>query len=233
MPAERPKTRRGPPGTRCRSGPPDLLRARHLQSSRLPNFVGAMNFPNLVFNVHVYCTQRSGKTGNPTNIAACAAQEGHSLQTRAEDRTDLSSPAQPRGPAWFVSEFGATSNPGLLDQLTREADRFLVGWTYWSWKYYGDPTGSAAEALVTAKGSSGPPPTSWLGHTPRRSPVDRSLFHSIRRMERSTSSTFPIMRARSNRGLRPDTGSLPQRLLRSGIRGFGDLPTRQSAARGG
>jgi len=116
------------------------------------NFVGAMNFSNLVFNVHVYCTQRSGKTGNPTNIAACAAQEGHSLQTRSEDRTDLTSPAQPRGPAWFVSEFGATSNPALLDQLTSEADRSLVGWTYWSWKYYGDPTGSAAEALVTANG---------------------------------------------------------------------------------
>ena len=27
-----------------------------------------------------------------------------------------------------------------------------MGWTYWSWKYYGDPTGSAAEALVTANG---------------------------------------------------------------------------------
>ena len=116
------------------------------------NFVGAMNFPNLVFNVHVYCTQRSGKTGNPTNIAACSAQEGHSLRTRSEDRTDLASPAQPHGPAWFISEFGATSSTALLDVLTSEADRALAGWTYWSWKYYGDPTGSAAEALVTANG---------------------------------------------------------------------------------
>jgi len=116
------------------------------------NFVGAMNLPDLVFNVHVYCTQRSGKTGNPTNVKACAAQEGHSLNTRSEDRTDLLSPAQPRGPAWFVSEFGATSSPALLDQLTAEADRALVGWTYWSWKYYGDPTGSAAEGLVTSEG---------------------------------------------------------------------------------
>ena len=116
------------------------------------NFVGTMNFPNLVFNVHVYCTQRSGKTGNPTNIAACAGQEGRSLLTRSEDRADLASPAQPLGPAWFVSEFGATSSPALLDRLTGEADRSLVGWTYWSWKYYGDPTGSAAEALVSADG---------------------------------------------------------------------------------
>jgi len=117
-----------------------------------PNFVGPMNFSNLVFNVHVYCAQRSGKTGNPTNIAGCAAHEQHSLKTRSEDRGDLGSPAQPQGPAWFVSEFGATSSATLLARLTTEADQSLVGWTYWSWKYYQDPTGSSAEALVAADG---------------------------------------------------------------------------------
>ena len=81
------------------------------------NFVGAMNFTNLVFNVHVYCGQRSGKSGNPTNIAACAAQEQRSLTTRSEDRTDLGTKAQPGGPAWFLSEFGATSIATLLDRL--------------------------------------------------------------------------------------------------------------------
>jgi len=116
------------------------------------NFVGPMNYSNLVFNVHVYCSQRSGKTGNPTNVAACALQEQHSLQTRSEDRSELASGAQPHGPPWFVSEFGATSSPALLGALTGEADASLVGWTYWSWKYYGDPTGSADEALVTASG---------------------------------------------------------------------------------
>ncbi len=116
------------------------------------NFVGPMNLPNLVFNVHVYCSQRSGKTGNPTSIAACAAEEQRSLQTRLEDRTDLGSAAQPRGPAWFLSEFGATSNAILLDRLTTEADNALIGWTYWSWKYYNDPTGSQDEALVTSDG---------------------------------------------------------------------------------
>jgi len=117
-----------------------------------PNFVGPMTFANLVFNVHVYCGQRSGKTGNPTNIAACASQEQRSLSTRSEDRNDLGSAAQPGGPAWFLSEFGATSNPVLLDRLTMEADRALVGWTYWSWKFYADPTGSSAEGLVTSTG---------------------------------------------------------------------------------
>ena len=31
-------------------------------------------------------------------------------------------------------------------------DAEQVGWVYWSWKYYGDPTGSAAESLVMADG---------------------------------------------------------------------------------
>ena len=119
------------------------------------NFVGPMPFANLVFNVHVYCGHRSGKTGNPTDIAACANQEQRSFTTRAEDRTDLGTTAQPGGPAWFLSEFGATSNPTLLDRLTAEADRSLVGWTYWSWKLYADPTGSSAEGLVSSDGSLG------------------------------------------------------------------------------
>jgi endoglycosylceramidase len=117
-----------------------------------PNFVGPMNFSNLVFNIHVYCGQRSGKTGNPTDISACASSEQHALTTRSEDRTDLKTPIQPGGPAWFVSEFGATSNSNLLATLTDATDRNLVGWTYWAWKFYGDPTGSSAEGLVMPSG---------------------------------------------------------------------------------
>jgi len=127
---------------------PDIY-ARH----GAPNFVGPMNFPNLVFNVHIYCSYRSGKTGNPTDIAACASQEGRALKTRFEDRSDVATPAQPGGPGWLVSEFGATSNAPLLNEITTEEDQSLVGWTYWSWKFYNDPTGSADEALVTSKGA--------------------------------------------------------------------------------
>ena len=116
------------------------------------NFVGAMNFPNLVFNFHIYCSQRSGRTGNPTDLAACARSETRALALRAEDLTDLGTRSQPKGPAWFVSEFGASSSPALLGQLTSVMNRALVGWTYWSWKFYGDPTGSSAEALVTDSG---------------------------------------------------------------------------------
>jgi endoglycosylceramidase len=117
-----------------------------------PTFIGPMNFPNLVFNVHVYCGARSPHTGNPTTVVACAAQEARSLARRAEDRPEMASSEQPGGPAWFVSELGATSNAGLLAGIMAQADRRLVGWAYWSWRYYADPTGSAAEALVMADG---------------------------------------------------------------------------------
>ena len=83
-------------------------------SRGLPTYIGPMDFPNLVFNVHVYCGARSPVTGNPTHIAACAAQEEHSLAVRASDRPEMASAAQPSGPAWMVTEFGASSDPQLL-----------------------------------------------------------------------------------------------------------------------
>jgi endoglycosylceramidase len=117
-----------------------------------PEFLGSMDFPRLVFNVHVYCGYRSPVTGNPTDLPACAAQDARSLATRADDRPGFASASQPDGPAWMVTEFGASSNPVLLRAFTNQLDRTLVGWNYWAWKYYADPTGSAAESLVMASG---------------------------------------------------------------------------------
>jgi endoglycosylceramidase len=121
-------------------------------SRGLPTFIGPMDLPNLVDNVHIYCGARSPVTGNPTNTAACAAQEAHSLGVRAEDRAEMASAVQPKAPAWIVTEFGATSDPQILSSITAQLDARLVGWVYWAWKYYGDPTGSAAESLVMADG---------------------------------------------------------------------------------
>ncbi len=121
-------------------------------SRGFPTFIGPMNLPNLVFNVHIYCGARSPVTGNPTNLAVCAFQDARSLGRRSEDRPEMASPAQPGGPGWFVTEFGATSSPALLSSITSDLDAAEVGWSYWAWKYYDDPTGSAAESLVMADG---------------------------------------------------------------------------------
>ena len=121
-------------------------------SRGLPTYIGPMDFPNLVFNVHVYCGARSPVTGNPTDVEACADQEEHSLAVRQSDRPAMASPAQPGGPAWMVTEFGASSDPRLLAPVTTALDAREVSWVYWAWKYYGDPTGSADESLVMADG---------------------------------------------------------------------------------
>lgn len=121
-------------------------------SRGLPTFIGPMDLPDLVYNVHIYCGARSPVTGNPTDTAACAAQDVHSLEVRASDRPEMASAAQATGPAWFVSEFGASSDSALLAPITAAMDAEQVGWVYWAWRYYGDPTGSAAESLVMANG---------------------------------------------------------------------------------
>jgi endoglycosylceramidase len=121
-------------------------------SRGFPTYLGPMNLRNLVFNVHIYCGARSPVTGNPTDLALCAAQDAHSLGVRTEDRSEMSSGPQPGGPAWLVTEFGATKSAALVASITDLMDARQVGWVYWAWKYYGDPTGSKAESLVMADG---------------------------------------------------------------------------------
>ena len=78
------------------------------------------------------------------------------MERRSEERPDLATAKQPAGPAWFMSEFGATTSEPLMERLTANADQLQLGWTYWMWKYYDDPTGSSDEALVTSSGALSP-----------------------------------------------------------------------------
>jgi endoglycosylceramidase len=121
-----------------------------------PNDIGPMGLANLVFNFHAYCGYRSPVTGDPTNLAACARQEMRTMRRRSQERPDMAHPAQPGGPALFMSEFGATSSEALMALLTADADTMRTGWIYWAWKYYDDPTGSSNEALVLSSGGLSP-----------------------------------------------------------------------------
>jgi hypothetical protein len=68
----------------------------------------------------------------------------------------MSSAYQPSGPALFMSEFGATSSVPLAGFDAEWAALDQVGWAYWAWKYYSDPTGSSSEGLVLADGRYSP-----------------------------------------------------------------------------
>ena len=103
-----------------------------------------MDLPNLVFNVHIYCGARSPVTGNPTNVAACAQQDGAFAGQTGRGppgrwpRRDQPGARPGSSPSSARRAARRSSRPS---RLTLDAEQ--VGWAYWSWKYYGDPTGSA------------------------------------------------------------------------------------------
>jgi endoglycosylceramidase len=121
-----------------------------------PNLLGSMDFPRLVLNFHAYCGERSPVTGNPTNVDACADHVFNTMLRRVNERPLMSSRRQPGGPPLFLSEFGATGSSALLDRETHYADVLQLGWTYWTWKSYSDPTGSSDEALAGPTGQLAP-----------------------------------------------------------------------------
>jgi len=128
---------------------PDNYTIRHGAGFDL---IGPMDYPRLVYNFHVYCGKRSPVTGDPTNVDVCVDHEVAAIARRMKDRTHKATPEQPGGPAWFMSEFGATHSVALISAVTSYAEALDLGWAYWSWRYYDDPTGSSFEALVGARG---------------------------------------------------------------------------------
>ena len=104
----------------------------------------------LVYNFHVYCPYRSGVTGNAKNQELCSSKETTSMVNNVNRRALYASTLQPFGPAIIMSEFGATSNQKLSSLLALDAGSLGLSWAWWSWRYYSDPTGSSAEALVQA-----------------------------------------------------------------------------------
>jgi endoglycosylceramidase len=116
----------------------------------IPSQLGPMPFSRIVFNFHDYCGDRSPVTGDPTNLFGCLESEETSAGEQDVVRLSMSSAFQPSGPALFMSEFGATSSVALAGFDAEWAALDQVGWSYWAWKYYSDPTGSSAEGLVLA-----------------------------------------------------------------------------------
>ena len=129
-------------------------------SRGFPTFIGPMNMPNLVFNVHIYCGARSPVTGNPTNVVACAIQDARSLGKRAEDRPEMASASQPR-------------RSGVVRERVRRHEQHSSWWRAsrrrWTPSRSGGPTGPGS---TTATRPGAPPsrsswPTGASGRPPR------------------------------------------------------------------
>ena len=112
-----------------------------------------MPFPRIVFNFHDYCGDRSPVTGDPINLSSASRSKETAASEQDVTRLSMASADQPTGPAIIMSEFGATNSVPLAGFDTEWAGLSTVGWIYWAWKYYDDPTGSSAEGLVLPNGT--------------------------------------------------------------------------------
>ena len=92
------------------------------------------------------CTCPNGP--EPPNFATvCGPLENFVFTQHAQERANDPSPEQPGGPGWLLTEFGATTDTADLARITADANANLVGWIYWQWINYDDPTGSHSSAL--------------------------------------------------------------------------------------
>ncbi len=100
---------------------------------------------NQGLSYHVYC-------GQPIRPDPCPTQETQALANGVRNAADNHAAA-------LVTEFGATDRLDVLRRVADGADAVGVGWLYWQYKTYGDPTTSAAgegpdaESLVTPGGA--------------------------------------------------------------------------------
>ena len=116
--------------------------------SGVPNHIGAMDYPRLVLNFHDYCFLHVPNGPEPADFASiCGPLERYVFTQHGQERADDASPRQPGGPGWLLTEFGATTDTADLARITSDANADLVGWIYWQWINYDDPTGSHSSAL--------------------------------------------------------------------------------------
>ncbi len=116
--------------------------------SGVPNNIGAMDYPRLVLNFHNYCFLHVPNGPESPNFGTiCAPLEKAVFTQHDQQRADDTTPEQPGGPAELLTEFGATTDTTDLARITSDANADLVGWIYWQWINYPDPTGSHSSAL--------------------------------------------------------------------------------------
>lgn len=116
--------------------------------SGVPNLVGPMPFPRLALNFHDYCFLHVPNGPEPADYGStCAPLENVTFNERSSERARDATPWQPGGPPWLLTEFGATPDATDVARVTSDANAHLVGWIYWQWLYYPDPTGNQVSGL--------------------------------------------------------------------------------------
>jgi endoglycosylceramidase len=110
------------------------------------NAISATSFthvddPNVGLSWHDYaCTPAFVPGGVIPGNPDCEVNEPRVMDNAAKTVAAM-------GAGSLLSEFGAGDDLEDLTRLTRLADQHLVGWMYWAYKDFNDPTGSPNEGL--------------------------------------------------------------------------------------
>ncbi len=201
--------------------------------SGVPNYIGAMDYPRLVLNFHDYCFLHVPNGPEPSNFAStCAPLESAVFTQHSEERANDATAAQPGGPGWLLTEFGATTDtadlaritvgrqrqPGGLDLLAvdqlRRSDRFaLVG-----------PVAAPSRHRIAAPGAIRDVRLGGGGDPHRHDlrPQDGRIHIAVRREPEDH-------RAHGDRRSRLDP--LSARILPAGIGGPSNIATRRDSGR--
>lgn len=94
---------------------------------------------NAGISFHDYCLLGlAGAAAAPAGGAACPALEELTFQQQREA-------ALRNGAALLLTEFGASDDLEAIARVADLADRYMVGWHYWHYGAWFDPTGNPAE----------------------------------------------------------------------------------------
>lgn len=105
-----------------------------------PSAMTAETDPALGLSWHAYCSVTlTASTGLP-ELPDCPI-----LEPRTMSNADAQVAAL--GATSLMTEFGATDDTTDIGRVAGLADQHLIGWTYWAYKNYGDPTGGGVEGL--------------------------------------------------------------------------------------
>jgi endoglycosylceramidase len=105
-----------------------------------PSGMTAEADPALGLSWHAYCSVTLTASSGLPELPDCGI-----LEPRTMGNADAQAAAL--GAVSLLTEFGATDDTTDIGRVAGLADQHLVGWTYWAYKNFADPTGGSAEGL--------------------------------------------------------------------------------------
>ena len=189
--------------------------------SGVPNNVGAMNYPRLVLNFHDYCFLHVPNGPEPPNFGSVCGPLGEHRLRPAQPRTGQRRHARPaRRTGLAAHRVRGHHRHRRPRRITSDANANLVGWIYWQWINYDDPTGSHSSALWPPRTAT-PSQLHVLSETYASAVAGTPTSMSFDPTTGAFSLHLPVepVHQGADRDRRPGGHPLPPRVLPAGVRG--------------